>query len=368
MNKAYVIYHSADFDGLFSREIARLALPDAEFIGWDYGQPVPVIPEGARLYMIDISVEGLMDFPGLTWIDHHKSAMEKYAGITPQPAGLRIDGVAACRLAWQWFTDAIKAQSLSKVDFDAHRVTEPLAVRLAGEYDVFNHSDPRSIILQHGLRSRVLSSWHWDVLLGIHGHEQVIQLMNELLASGDSIAFVKTEENKSIIESAGFTVQFESLTFLACNNGRYNSQLFTAGIKPEHDGLLGFNWDGHGKWRISMYGVPGKPDIDFSKIASKHGGGGHRQACGFKCETLPFSPVGFLPCDTLKSVADELGNTLFRFDTVVEALRQAVLIGGKPLTSEQAHENAMAMLATVKPARETLRKVNVFLDSLPKKS
>jgi len=41
-----------------------------------------------------------MERPGLVWIDHHKSAIEKYGATTP---GYRIDGVAACRLAWQWF-------------------------------------------------------------------------------------------------------------------------------------------------------------------------------------------------------------------------------------------------------------------------
>ena len=35
--KTTVIHHSADFDGIFCREIARKFLPDAELIGWDFG-------------------------------------------------------------------------------------------------------------------------------------------------------------------------------------------------------------------------------------------------------------------------------------------------------------------------------------------
>lgn len=34
--KTTVIYHSADYDGIFCREIARRFLPDAELIGWDF--------------------------------------------------------------------------------------------------------------------------------------------------------------------------------------------------------------------------------------------------------------------------------------------------------------------------------------------
>lgn len=293
--KTYVIYHRADFDGIFSREIAKLHLPPSTlFIGWDYRDPLPVIPEGAQLYMIDISVEGLMDYPGLVWIDHHKSAMDKYADIRPAPTGLRLDCVAACRLAWQWFTDAIKAQSLKKVDYDAHRVNEPLAVRLVGEHDVFNHSDPRSLVLQHGLRSRPLGGNDWTELLSYaHSH----RIVEELLKGGEILLYAASAGNASLIGDAGFDLRFEGLLFLAVNTGRFNSQTFEAGIRPEHDGLIGFAWNGKKRrWRFSMYGVPGKPNIDFAAIATKHGGGGHRQACGFEAETLPFDLL--LPDET----------------------------------------------------------------------
>ena len=86
--KTTVIFHSADFDGLFCREIARKFLPDAELIGWDYGDPTPAkeLLDGTEtLYMLDISIPDLMDHPKLVWIDHHKSAIEKYGPV----AGMR---------------------------------------------------------------------------------------------------------------------------------------------------------------------------------------------------------------------------------------------------------------------------------------
>jgi uncharacterized protein len=103
--KTVVIYHSADFDGIFCREIARKFLPpDTIFIGWNYGDPVEEIKNGIndedRLYILDLSIDELMGHPNLIWIDHHKSAIEKYPATIP---GYRIDGVAACRLVWQWF-------------------------------------------------------------------------------------------------------------------------------------------------------------------------------------------------------------------------------------------------------------------------
>lgn len=286
--KTIVIYHRADFDGLFCREIARKFLNEAELIGWDYGDPEPIVAPEDALYILDLSVPGLMAHPNLTWIDHHKSAMEKYPDTI---AGYRIDGVAACRLAWQYFSYV--PPRATKQDFIDRAVSEPLAVRLAGEYDIWDKRDPNAELFQHGLRSRELGENMWELLLsgptpeqdGKHGAAELV--VAALLDAGESIQYVKTRENESIITGSGFTLEFEGLKFLACNAARYNSQLFTAGLKPEHEGCFGFNWDGK-QWRVSLYGVPGKPEVDLSKIAVKHGGGGHKQACGFRCDKLPF--------------------------------------------------------------------------------
>lgn len=288
-----VIYHRADFDGLFCREIARKFLPDATLIGWDYGDPLIPVPEGT-VYILDLSPDSLADGPldelfrnRLIWIDHHKTAIEKYPKTVP---GYRIDGVAACRLAWQWFsadhTDfVVQCNGLpSKESFIERKVSEPLAVRLAGEYDIWDKRDPNAELFQHGLRSCDLDeAGAWAALLAeVDGCEGYVQL---LLDKGKAIQYAKTQENKSIIESCGFTVQFEGFCLLACNAARYNSQLFAAGLKPEHDGCIGFNWDGK-QWKVSLY--TDKPGVDLSVVAVKYGGGGHRGACGFRCEKLPF--------------------------------------------------------------------------------
>src|SRR4051812_25171656 len=106
--KTTVIYHRADFDGIFCREIARKFLPEAEMIGWDYGDTKVTFPEDGMVYVLDLSPECFESVPfavphldrRLIWIDHHKSAIEKWSPAIP---GYRVDGVAACRLAWQWF-------------------------------------------------------------------------------------------------------------------------------------------------------------------------------------------------------------------------------------------------------------------------
>jgi uncharacterized protein len=286
MKKTYVIYHSADHDGIFCREIARKFLPDAQLVGWDYGQPTPLKGEldgTETLYMLDISVPDLMDHPNLIWIDHHKSAMEKY-GAKP---GYQIDGVAACRLAWQWFDDKMCCQDVAmlpnKQEFIDLKVMEPLAVRLAGQYDIWDKSDPRAELFQHGLRSRKLTPEWWNDLLGDYSDVYV----DTLLEAGKGIQYAQTRSNESIIKEIGFTLEWEGLKFLACNHARYNSHLFTAGLTPEHDACFGFKWTGK-DWSVSLYHAPGKEHHDLSLIAVKYGGGGHRGACGFRTNKLPF--------------------------------------------------------------------------------
>lgn len=312
-----VIYHRADFDGIFCREIARKFLPEAELIGWDFTDPEPYLSKDDDLYILDLSVPSLMEHPKLIWIDHHKSAIDKYSNSI---RGYRIDGVAACRLAWQFFQIYTPGQDpLPGAEFPVkdqyiqRTIEEPLAVRLAGEYDIWDRRDPNAELFQHGLRSRELTAYDWcsmlqlDKKLSIPEIEALIDvghtkgLLNPdgttpnptvlgLLDAARVVQFVQRQSDKAAIEACGYDLHWQGLTFLAVNAGArgFNSFLFTAGLKPKHDACLGWRMIRPGKYSVSLYHAPGKEQHDLSVIASACGGGGHRGACGFTCETLPF--------------------------------------------------------------------------------
>lgn len=297
MNKIIAIYHKSDYDGIFCREIARKFLPEAELIGWEYGEPTPDVPSGSQLYILDLSVPDLMNHPRLIWIDHHKTAIDKYSTAIP---GYRIDGVAACRLAWQWFTmvdgntnygnvgNSVRAAGVLPMvqDYKNRQVNEPWAVRLAGEYDIWDKRDPNAELFQHGLRSCDLEEGGgWAALL-MPDHLST-NYVGLLLDKGKALQYAKTKENESIIKAQGFRLKWEGLNFLCCNHARFNSFLFMAALNEFDDACLGFCWDGK-KWKVSLYHAPGKEGHDLSVIAAEHGGGGHRGACGFTCDTLPF--------------------------------------------------------------------------------
>ena len=302
-----VIYHSADFDGIFCREIARKFLPEAELIGWNFGDPLIPFPTKGQLYILDLSAECLSasDIPDdwkqrTIWIDHHKTSMEKWTGDVP---GYRIDGVAACRLAWQWFstdhTDpVVQFGGLpEKQAFIERTVSEPLAVRLAGEYDIWDKRDPRAETFQYGLRSKELTPEDWKWLLTVRDNMKQGEYdlaktnlaVDELIHTGRILQAYQQKIDADLVTHRSYRLTWEGLNFIVLNTGRFNSLTYAALDKPEtgHDALLGYMFNGK-CWTVSLYHANHRKDIDLSEIAKKHGGGGHRGACGFTCDKLPF--------------------------------------------------------------------------------
>jgi hypothetical protein len=290
-----VIYHNADYDGIFCREIAKKFFENeypgkTEYIGWNYGDPVPEVSQDSTIYMLDISIPELMDHPALNWIDHHKSAIDRYHPAIP---GYRIDGVAACRLTWQYLFGDV---SWVKVAYERRRVLEPYAVTLAGEYDIWDHKPSNGDDIDFQFALDACPNLNWDLLLeyGQNGNIYV----SSLLTGGRAAKTCIEKRDANVIRHRSFMLKFEGLIFLALCTARCNSNSFVALDKPSngHDALMGFYFDGE-KWNVSMYQASFRTDLDLSKIAVKHGGGGHRGACGFESAEFPFTPKQVVPHD-----------------------------------------------------------------------
>ncbi|MFA6432912.1 MAG: hypothetical protein WCV82_03840 [Candidatus Paceibacterota bacterium] len=297
MNSTLVIYHRSDLDGICSREIAHKFLGNtADYLGFEYGDDLPQLAAYQTVYLIDISLPpGVMALHAdkLIWIDHHQSAIEAMKGVDIR--GYRIDGVAACRLAWQYFEweKLVDPRPLypSKDDYTSipTKVVEPRAVELLGRYDIWDKRLPEVDLFQLGMQAESAPSWSKLLTLPDGTTDMQIsdrQQTEPIIQNGRAIHAYTTVTSAQIITERGFDVTFEGLRFRALNIARCNSMTFLAALKPEHDGCLGYFWDGK-KWKFSLYGVPGKPDVDLSKIASKYGGGGHKQACGGFFKQLP---------------------------------------------------------------------------------
>lgn len=305
-----VIYHSADYDGIFCREIAKkfLGTGGVQYTGWNFGDaPLPFPQPGENYVIMDLPVDqpfgckfkdgwltrngeqlqpiDRIDWGGWTWIDHHKSSIESHPNDIP---GYRVDGVAACRLAWQWFNGpkingAVTA--LFKEDWVDRKVDEPLAVRLAGEYDVWDKRDPRVDTFQYALRASNQFNESLQSLLEPNTEE----LIAEMLKGGEAAQHYAQRTDADICKHRTWITEWEGLKWLTLNTARCNSLSFAARDIPEtgHDALLAFYYNG-ARWVVSMYHAAHRKDLDLSRIAVKYAGGGHRGACGFQCDNLPF--------------------------------------------------------------------------------
>ena len=90
--KKRVIYHSKDFDGIFCREIAKKFIPDAEFIGWDYGDPKLPYPAEGTVYVLDLSPEFF-----LTRIVANVGLKHFWLGLAKAPVMAVVVAAIGCR-------------------------------------------------------------------------------------------------------------------------------------------------------------------------------------------------------------------------------------------------------------------------------
>lgn len=300
--KTTVIYHSGDFDGIFCGRIAKHFMPEANLIGWDFGDApldFPTVcgsPPGL-IFVMDLPINRVFGWDKIEairdviWIDHHRSAIETHPTDIP---GFRLEGVAACRLAWAFMSPidfrpdmGLWPANLPTLEDFRERVTaEPAAVRLAGEYDVHDLRDPNAEIFQCGLKSEPLTDSIWEQLFATSSGTLL-----RLLDHGRYVKFARDDEYAEVIRSQGFDLEYADVRFLACNSHELDirSQLFAGAIGARHDALMGFTFSGR-DWRVSMYHIDGrKQNPNILNIAVRNGGGGHPGACGFRCKVLPFS-------------------------------------------------------------------------------
>jgi oligoribonuclease NrnB/cAMP/cGMP phosphodiesterase (DHH superfamily) len=313
--KIAIIYHDADFDGKLSNEVCRYhlahlyPLATIDSYGWDYGRPLPTFKDSVLswtdydiIYIVDLSVDEIMALPELRkkiiWIDHHKSAIEKWDSVKDESgnylfAGSRIDGVAACRLCWQWFTwgqlpkgvlpskqDFI--EPLAKQLFVDRKVSEPRLIRLAGEYDIWDHRDPAGKALQFGLRTLDEKALRTACEEQFNDSSVAESLLSSYIEIGNSIKSYCDKQADEYSGAFSHTINWEGLKFCALNIGqRGSSDLLRGGIKEEHDACFAWRYDGK-MASVSLYHVHGKNHLDLSLIAVKYGGGGHKGACGLK--------------------------------------------------------------------------------------
>lgn len=286
------IFHKADFDGLACEAIARRALGGtSHYLGFDYDDKLPDLTPYSTVHLLDISlpIEVMRkNASKICLCDHHASLL---AAVAPFKGSFKsyycIDGVAASRLAWQLF-NCLTLPLPEKQEYLDRAVKEPYAIQLIGEHDIWNHTNPDTLIFQLGIQAE--QSPDWNTLLATDGPTiggpHVDNYIGTLIANGRTIQRYTDTINAQISTERGFDLQWEGFYWRCLNIARCNSMTFIAALRPEHDGCLAYHWNGK-HWKFSLYGVPHKPTLNLSVVSVKYGGGGHASASGFSMSVLP---------------------------------------------------------------------------------
>ena len=267
---------------------------DCEFIETSYENPFPIdtICPNEQIYIVDYSISPdemrklLQITEDITWIDHHKTAIEKYDGFEYDIRGLRYDGIAACMLTYCYLNHMTRCGFGDIKPFDISMTKDaPMFTKLIADWDVWKFDygdDTRKFITAFNSYDFHPESKEWDKFF-YTGFCNDPTFETELLEEGAAMIKYRDGWAKNYLERFGFEVEFEGLKCFAVNLGNCNSEYFKSLPEGKYDTFMPFAFNGE-KWTVSMYSTT----HDISGICKKHGGGGHAKAAGFTCVELPF--------------------------------------------------------------------------------
>lgn len=246
--------------------------------------PISDIDPMDEVYIVDYTpkpgmfYELLGQVHDVTWIDHHERAISEIGEIEGKIQGVRKNGIAACRLAWEYFYPDTKL---------------PRAVELIADHDTHHPSK-----CEYGDETRFFVAG-----LSVSDHRPKSKLWFQLLTpdniptglvkQGGAVVKYRTQQNKKAIDERSFKIGWhpagsnETYNCIICNSPiGSGAELFDSVQDRElYDIFVRLEYDAAG-WHVSMHTE--RDDVDVSAIAVRYGGGGHRKAAGFRCDELPF--------------------------------------------------------------------------------
>jgi len=271
MNNIYVLYHAHCTDGTGSKYAAwKKFKNNAKYIAVNYGQPLPEMIPNSEVYILDFSyprdvLEELMKAHSkVVVLDHHKTAEEALRGLPCCTFDMHKSG---CVLAWEYFHPGISVPSLL-LDIQ--------------DRDLWLFKRDNSKSIHAGLVTYKGDMDYWDEAVEIY------EIYEHLVRSGNTILLVQNLKVESAVKH-----KVKVINFLGYKVGVTNSTDFASEIgngiclSPEHkvDFALVYAITTDNEALCSLRSLP---EFDVSAVAKKFGGGGHKNAAGFRVslETL----------------------------------------------------------------------------------
>lgn len=284
MAKTVCIYHGNCADGFTAAWVVKewfnkYGSPELgntiEFIAGVYQKPVPLEQiTGADVIIVDFSYK-LPDMEliaahakSLTWIDHHKSAMEDMK--------LWIDGIAPHNV--NCLTDLSRSGAGLAWDYFWPNQPRPHLVNIVEDRDLWKFKYPETRAVQAYIFSFPYSFKQWDEIM--FRLEDPVGLA-EIVIAGESIERKHFKDIEELLPICTRHIMIEGIK-IPCANLPYTMVSDAGNIlakrNPEYFGIC--YYDGMDGRNFSLRSVVG--GMDVSIIAAKYGGGGHARAAGFR--------------------------------------------------------------------------------------
>lgn len=279
-----LIYYHDDNDGLCAAAIVANQYDQHRFtvkcVAINYGKELwnpEEIKAAEEVWLVDFTCEKMDEFikscgSKLTWIDHHKTAMERWQDWWNSDIhGIRSLDKAACELTWEY----------------VHPGSDmPAAVAYIGDKDMwkFKHTETKAFCSGFSLMVKTPDDSEWDELLSSE-HKNTVNRMID-------IGYLLLEAQDYRIQKAferGIDFTFHDLKARLVNTTGNISELGEFIYKkPEYD--IAIMWQAIEDMVVfslrSDSGNPNSPDC--AEIAQKYDGGGHKNAAGFQIKDMDF--------------------------------------------------------------------------------
>lgn len=293
--KTMCIYHGNCADGFGAAWVVRQALgADVEFIPGVYGQEPPDVT-GKDVILVDFSYKRdvLIVMGGkaqsILILDHHKSAAEDLSAFLPFHAGIEHDGQDGGLLGWRSAHSLMAKLNLPPVAccFDMNRSGAMLA------WDHFFPGQEPPQLLRH-IEDRDLWLFKLDgtreIQANLFSYPYDFEVWDRLMAADVETlrsdgAAIERKHHKDVAELVavtkrrlvigGYDVPAASLPYTLTSDAGH--------LMAQGEPFAACYWDTPDGRSFSLRSTD--KGLDVSEIAKQYGGGGHRNASGFR---VPF--------------------------------------------------------------------------------
>lgn len=292
--KPLVIYHANCADGFGAAYAAWTHLGDhADYAPANYGDCVisaDSILIGEDTYVVTDRWVYILDYslpvsemhllmkicPRVIWLDHHKTAIENWVGkgaldefvSINSSTNIRLNNEkSGCRLAWEFF----------------HTEEPPMGLRHIEDWDLWRFTMADTKAYCEGLRQVPQNFEAWEeVMHSPDLHWKTIRVGETLLKS-QAIRINKVAHGKlnaiTLHDNEGTPHTFNSINVCNDISETGNAICLRTGL-PSATFFVNLN--------EVVISLRSEGDFDVSRIAKHYGGGGHKNAAGFKMNTTIF--------------------------------------------------------------------------------